>query len=106
MVVVDHRLAVAFELALAVNLSGNQTQLEAQVVLGNFVAAVQNGGIERRQFLDLENEVHLGTVVHIIDPGRHVVKEAGLVEGGNGFLHLIGQGRRRISLAVTDTYAA
>ncbi len=105
-VVVNQGLAVAFQLALTVHLARKHAQLEAQVVLGDFVTSIQDGGIESREFLNLENEVQLGAIVHVVDPGRHIIEQARLVECRDRILNLVRKSGRRIGLAITNTNAA
>ena len=103
---VQNSLAVAFQLALAVNLPRNHTELELQIFFGFFVAAFEYGRIQSREFLNLENEVDIGAITHVINPGGHIVKEARLVKRRHRGLYLFSQGRRRIALTIANTDTA
>ena len=105
-VVFQNGLTVAFQLALAVDLARNQAGLQLQVFFRDLVRTFENGRIECGEFLNLENEVDIGAVTHVINPGSNVVKKPGLVQGSHRRLNLFGKGRRRIALPITNADAA
>ena len=105
-VVVQNSLAIAFQLALAIHLARNHAGLELQIFFRHFVAAFKYGRIKCRKFLNLKNEVDIGAIAHVVDPGRHIVKKARLVQGRHRRLHLFGQSRRRIALSIANTDTA
>ena len=63
---------------------------------------IKNGRIKCGEFLNLENEVDIGAVTHVIDPGGHVVEQARFIEAGHGALDLVGQSRRRGAVGRVD----
>ena len=76
-VMVEHRLARTFELRLAIDLARNHMDFHPEVIFGNFVTTIQNSGIKSGEFLHLEHQVHIGTIVtHVIHPCGHIVKQS------------------------------
>ena len=83
MEIVQQGLTVAFQLALAIHLPRNNAKFQTQIFFGNFIAAIKIGRIQRREFLDLEDNIHIRAFVHIINPGSHIVKKARIVKIGH-----------------------
>ena len=106
-VMVEHSLASAFQLSLAIDLTRNHVNFQAEVIFGNFVTTIQNSGIESREFLDLKDQVHIGTIVaNIIHPGSHIVKQARSIKRAHGILNFFGKRSRGIALPVANTDTA
>ena len=102
MEILQQGLTVAFQLALAIHLARNDSQFQTQIFFGNFIASIKVSRIKGREFLNLEDDVYIRAIVHIVDPGSHIVKKTRIVKAEHRCLNLLGKRRRGVCLSITD----